>query len=194
MGAEYRREGLRARASTYEMRLNNEIQFFAPTFSNINLPPTSRKGLELDVSWDATQSLSLFGNVAATEAKFRNGMIGAVDVSGKFIPLVPRETVNAGFAWRFNERTQIRGVARHVGKQYYDNDQTNSFPSRMPAYALLDFKLTHERRDWTASLAVNNVLDKQYYSYAIRNGAGTSFNAFPQAGRTLQGTLELRFR
>ncbi len=194
VGAEYRREGLRARASTYEMRLNNEIQFFAPTFSNINLPPTSRKGLELDVSWDATQSLSLFGNVAATEAKFRNGMIGAVDVSGKFIPLVPRETVNAGFAWRFNERTQIRGVARHVGKQYYDNDQTNSFPSRMPAYALLDFKLTHERRDWTASLAVNNVLDKQYYSYAIRNGAGTSFNAFPQAGRTLQGTLELRFR
>ena len=194
VGAEYRRDGLRARASTYEMRLNNEIHFFSPTFSNINLPPTSRKGLEFEISYDATQNLSLFGNVSATEAKFRNGMIGGVDVSGKFIPLVPRETANAGFSWRFDERTQLRGVARHVGKQYYDNDQTNSFPTRMPAYDLVDFKLTHERRDWTASLAINNVLDKQYYSYAIRNGAGTSFNAFPQAGRTLQGTLELRFR
>ena len=194
LGAEYRREGIRARASTYEMRLNNEIHFFSPTFSNINLPPTSRKGLELDVSWDATKKLSLFGNVSATEAKFRNGKIGAADVSGKFIPLVPRETANAGFSWRFDERTQLRGVARHVGKQYHDNDQTNSFPTRMPAYDLFDVKLTHERRDWTASLAINNVSDKQYYSYAIRNGAGTSFNAYPQAGRTLQGTLELRIR
>jgi len=64
----------------------------------------------------------------------------------------------------------------------------------MPAYGLVDLKLTHERRDWAVSLAVNNVLDKQHYSYAIRNGAGTSFNAYPQGGRALQGTLELRFQ
>lgn len=194
VGAEFRREGLRARASTYEMRLNNEIHFFAPTFSNINLPPTSRKGLELEISWDATRNLSFFGNVSATEAKFRNGKIGAVDVSGKSIPLVPRETANTGLSWSISESTRVRAIARHVGKQYYDNDQTNNFPSRMPAFNLLDLKLTHERRDWTASLAVNNILDKQYYSYAIRNGAGTSFNAYPQAGRSLQGTLELRLR
>jgi iron complex outermembrane receptor protein len=194
LGMEFRREGLRARASAYEMRLNNEIHFFAPTFSNINLPPTTRKGMEFELSFEATQSLSLFGNLSLTEAKFRNGRIGAVDVSGKYIPLVPRETANAGFAWRFTGQTQLRGVARYVGKQFYDNDQTNTFPSRMPAYGLLDLKLTHDRRDWAVSLAVNNVLDKQHYSHAIRNGAGTSFNAYPQGGRTLQGTLELRFR
>ena len=193
-GIEYRRDGMRVRASAYDMQLNNEIHFFAPTFSNINLPPTSRRGLEFEVSVDAMANLSLFGNVSMTEAKFRNGQIGGVDVSGKSIPLVPRETANAGFSWQFAERTQLRGVARRVGKQYYDNDQTNTFRSRMPAYSLLDFKLTHDRRDWAVSLAVNNVLDKQYYSYAIRSGNGTFFNAYPQAGRTLQGTLELRFR
>lgn len=193
-GVEYRREGWRARASAYDMRLNNEIHFFSPSFSNINLPPTSRKGLEFEVSVDATPTLSVFGNASVTEAKFRDGRVGGANVSGKSIPLVPRETVNAGFSWQFAERTQLRGVARRVGKQYYDNDQTNTFRSRMPAYSLLDLKLTHDRRDWAASLAVNNVLDKQYYSYAIRSGDGTFFNAYPQAGRTLQGTLELRFR
>jgi iron complex outermembrane receptor protein len=64
----------------------------------------------------------------------------------------------------------------------------------MPAYDLVDLKLVHDRRDWAVSLAVNNLFDKNYYSYAIRNGAGTSFNAYPQAGRTLLGTLELKLR
>ncbi len=193
-GLEFRRGGWRARASAFDMRLNNEIHFFAPTFSNVNLPPTSRRGLEVELSLEATPSLSLFGNLSLTEAKFRDGRIGGVDVSGKTVPLVPRETVNAGLSWRFAEHTQLRGVARRVGKQYYDNDQTNTFPSQMPAYSLVDLKLTHDRRDWAVSLAVNNLFDRDYYSYAIRNGAGTSFNAYPQAGSTLLGTLELRLR
>jgi len=56
-------------------------------------------------------------------------------------------------------------VARYVGRQYYDNDQTNSFPDRMPAHATADLKLTHIVRDLSLSAAVNNLLDKHYYSY-----------------------------
>ena len=194
LGVEYRAGDLRARASAFSMRLQNEIQFFAPTFSNINLPPTRRQGLEFDLAWEASAAMSLFGNLSFTEAKFRDGRIGAVDVSGKTIPLVPRRTANAGFSWRAGEGTRLNGVARHVGQAYYDNDQTNTFPSQMPAYNLLDLKLTRQWRDWTLSLAANNLLDKQYYSYAIRNGAGTSFNTYPQAGRTFLASAEFKLR
>jgi len=194
LGIEHRAGRLRARASGFTMKLENEIHFFAPTFSNINLPPTRRRGVEFDLAWDASPTLSLFGNLSFVEAKFRDGRIGAADVSGRDIPLVPEHTANAGFSWRVAGTTQLNGVVRHVGNAWYDNDQTNTFPSQMPAYTLVDVKLTQQFRDWSLSLAANNLLDKQYYSYGIRNGAGTSFNAYPQAGRTLLATLELKLR
>jgi len=63
----------------------------------------------------------------------------------------------------------------------------------MPAYATADLKLTHVLRSLGLSVAVSNLLDKHHYSYAIRNGAGTSFNAYPQAGRTFLASAEYRF-
>jgi len=193
IGLEYRVSDLRLRASAFLSDLKNEIYFFAPTFSNINLPPTRRKGVELDVSLRASPSLSLFANASATQARFREGNIGGVDVSGNTIPLVPRNAANAGVSWQAFEGTRLNGVARYVGRQYYDNDQTNSFPDRMPAYATADLKLTHIVRGLSLSAAVNNLLDKHYYSYAIRNGAGTSFNVYPQPGRTFLASAEYRF-
>lgn len=194
IGAEYRDDRLRVRASAFSMRLENEIYFFFPTFSNINLPPTERKGVELDAGYELSPTLSLYGNASWTEAKFRSGTLGGVDVSGKNIPLVPRRLANAGLSWRIGERLRLNGAVRHVGEQYYDNDQLNTFPGRMPAYTVADFKLTYDRKDWALSLAANNVFDKRYHSYAIRNAAGTSFNAYPQAERTLLATLEIRLR
>jgi iron complex outermembrane receptor protein len=193
IGLEYRVSDLRIRASAFLIDLKNEIYFFAPTFSNINLPPTRRKGVELDASLRASPILSLFGNVSATQARFRDGQIGGVDVSGNTIPLVPRNAANAGFSWLLFEGTRLNGVARYVGRQYYDNDQTNSFPDRMPAYVTVDLKVTHVLRNLSLSLGVNNILNKQYYSYAIRNGAGTSFNAYPQPDQTLLASAEYRF-
>jgi iron complex outermembrane receptor protein len=134
----------------------------------------------------------LFGNVSLTDARFRDGAIGSVDVSGNVIPLVPRVKANAGIAWQFAPNTRVSGVARYVGTQYYDNDQTNTFPSLMPAYTVVDVKLTQTISKLTVGIAVNNLLNKLYYSYAIRNGAGTSFNAYPQADQTFLLTAEYR--
>ena len=193
LGAEYRTGTLRVRASAFAMHLQNEIYFFAPTFSNINLPPTRRRGVELDASAAISPAISLFTNVSLTDARFRDGAIGGFDVSGNVIPLVPRVKVNAGAAWRLAPKTRFSGVARYVGTQYYDNDQTNSFPSLMPAYTVVDVKFTQTMDRLTVGIAVNNLFNKLYYSYAIRNGAGTSFNAYPQADRTLLASAEYRF-
>ncbi len=192
LGTEYRTATLRLRASAFAMHLSNEIYFFAPTFSNINLPPTRRQGIELDVSAAISPAVSLFANVSLTAARFRDGAIGSVDVSGNVIPLVPRVKTNAGFAWQLAPKTRFSGVARYVGTQYYDNDQTNSFPSLMPAYTVVDVKLTQTAGRLTVGVAVNNLFNKLYYSYAIRNGAGTSFNAYPQPDQTFLLTAEYR--
>lgn len=192
LGAEYRTATLHLRVSAFAMRLSNEIYFFAPTFSNINLPPTLRRGVEIDASAVISPAVSLFGNVSLTDARFSDGAIGGVDVSGNVIPLVPRVKANAGIAWQLAPSTRFSGVARYVGTQYYDNDQTNTFPSLMPAYAVVDVKFTQTVDKLTLGLAVNNLFNKLYYSYAIRNGAGTSFNAYPQADQTFLLTAEYR--
>jgi iron complex outermembrane receptor protein len=193
LGAEYRTATLRVRASAFAMYLSNEIYFFAPTFSNINLPPTRRQGVELDASAAISPAISLFANVSLSDARFRDGAVGGVDVSGNVIPLVPRVKANAGVTWQLAPKTRFSGVARYVGTQYYDNDQTNSFPSLMPAYTVVDVKFTQTVDQLTVGIAVNNLLNKLYYSYAIRNGAGTSFNAYPQPDQTFLLTGEYRF-
>lgn len=193
IGAEYRSGKWRARTSAFASWLKNEIHFFAPTFANINLPPTRRQGLEFDLGVEPMPALSLFGNVALVEARFLDGTIGGVNVAGKTIPMVPRDTANAGFAWRFTERTQVSGIARYVGRQRYDNDQANTFPSLMPAYTVVDLKVTHKTGALSVSAAVNNLFDERYYTYAIRNGAGTSFNSYPQRERNFLVNAEYRF-
>jgi len=192
LGAEYRTAMLRSRVSAFAMNLSNEIYFFAPTFSNINLPPSFRRGVELDASAAISPVVSLFGNVSLTDARFRDGAIGSVDVSGNVIPLVPRLKANAGIAWQLAPNTRFSGVVRYVGSQYYDNDQTNTFPTHMPAYTVIDVKFTQTISKLTLGLALNNLSNKAYYSYAIRNGAGTSFNAYPQADQTVLLTAEYR--
>jgi iron complex outermembrane receptor protein len=143
-------------------------------------------------AWEASRSIALTANMTLARARFRSGVIGGFDVSGKHVPLVPDTLANAGMTLRIDDRWKLGASAKHVGKQYYDNDQLNSFPSRMPAFNLLDLRLSHERKEWTVSVSANNILNKQYYTYAIRNGAGDSFSAYPQAGRHFLATLQVR--
>ena len=102
------------------------------------------------------------------------------------VPLVPRALANLRAAWRFAPRTQLIATLSYVGHQRYDNDQANAFPGRMPDYALADLKLTREIAGWNLSASINNLFDKQYYSYAIVNtfGCATAICAYPQAGRS----------
>ena len=190
LGLEYRAGKFHARANAFLMQLNNEIHFFSLTFSNINLPPTEHKGMEFDASFDVTPNLTLTGNLSMTDARFRNGLIGTRDVSGKTIPLVPRELANLGLAWKIADALQFSAAWRHVGVQYFDNDQTNTFPSRVPSYSTTDIKLTHKSGPATVALGMTNVLDRRYYSYAIRNGAGTSFNAYPERPRAIMLSMQ----
>lgn len=193
VGAEHRSGALRVRASVFAIYLTNEIFFFVPTFSNINLPPTYRRGVELDASAAVSPAVSLFANVSVTDARFREGSIGGIDLGGKVVPLVPRWKANAGVAWQLGPQTRFSGVARYVGSQYYDNDLDNTFGTRMPPYTVVDVKFTQTVERLTLGIAINNLLNKFYYSYAVSSRSSPNFNAYPQADTTFLATAEYRF-
>lgn len=183
LGVEYERSGLRGRAAIYQTRLEDEIYFSPAVFANVNLPPTRRRGLELEGAWRASPSLEWRAALSLLEAEFRD--------TGKRVPLVPDAIATLGVSWLPSEHTRLNINARHVGKQYYDNDPDNLF-RKVPAYGLLDVKLERRLERLTLALEVRNLLDEKYYSYGVVNFTGTSFSAYPQPERA--AFLSLAYR
>ena len=81
----------------------------------------------------------------------------------------------------------------YVGEQLFDNDQANTATRRMPDYMTVDLKVTHQLNKLLLSMAVNNLFDEKYFSYGIRNAAGTSFNALPARERNVWLTVKYQF-
>lgn len=188
--------GHRLRVAAFRSNLQNEIMFvpFAPPFgANINLPPTTREGIEVEAGVRVSQALSLAGSYAFTNAEFRSGGVGGVNVAGNEIPLVPRHRASATLSWRPAEAWQASAVLSYVGTQLYDNDQANTFGRRMPAYALLDLNVAWGAGPWTLRAALLNATGEKYYTYAIANTFSGSFSAYPAALRTLLLSAEYRF-
>jgi len=199
-GIEYRARELKLRTNLYDIDLDNEIYFspiVIPFGANTNLSPTRRSGVELSGQWSVTPTVELAGSFAYQVARFRTGSYGGVDVSGKDVPLVPKQLANLRLFWRVADRTQFGAAASYVGHQRYDNDQDNSFPRVMPAYALFDIKLTREWADWQYAAAINNLFDKKYFNYGlvdIFGQCGTPTCVYPQAGRVFFVSAEHAFR
>lgn len=197
LGLDYKQKSLRARASLYRTNLNNEISFINIDpflfFANVNLPPTRRQGFELEGSWTVTGAIDIFGSYTFIDARFRKGDFGGVDVSGNLVPLVPRHKVSAGGTYRLGSNTRAAVVMNYVGEQVFDNDQANTATRRMPDYVTVNLKVTHQMRKLLLSMAVNNLFDEKYFSYAIRNSAGTSFSALPARERNVWLTVKYQF-
>ena len=139
------------------------------------------------------KSVNLFANLALIDAEFRSGVYGGVDVSGNEVPLVPSRTLAVGGSWRATERTDLSVLARHVGPQRFDNDQANTFMT-MPTYTTVDFKLGHRAGGWQLAATLLNLTNQKYFSYGIRNAAGTDFNAYPAAERTVFVSAQYRYQ
>jgi len=194
IGLEHKSARGRLRASLYRMDLRNEIHFNALTFTNMNLSPTRREGIELEGSRTLGERFDLFGSYTHARAVFREGMYSGVDLAGKNVPLVPRNSAKLGLGWQLAGKTRFSGALGYVGKQYFDNDQANTYPGQMASFLTADAKLSHVAGPWTFTLAGNNLTDRKYYTYAIRNFAGTSFNAYPMAGRNVLLTAAYRWQ
>lgn len=192
IGLQWRGRGSSFRASLFDIRIDDEIHYNAITFTNMNLAPTRRSGLELEGKLVLDSAFDVSGRYALTNARFRSGRYGGVDVAGHEVPLVPKERFGVNLGWQVAATTRLTANINHVGKQRYDNDQENRFRA-MPAYTVADLKLSHEIGFWRLSAGVNNLFDKAYYSYGIVNGTFTSFNAYPEDRRNAYVSAEFRW-
>ena len=186
IGVEFTHGGYQLRASAFRIDLRDELSFDAITFSNVNLAPTRREGLELEGRMHLTPATALFANYAYTVAKFREGVYGGISVAGNDVPVVPRHAASLGGSVSITPQTLFSASIRYVGEQRFDNDQTNDFGQKMPSYTTVDVKLSHRLNQWTLSASINNLLNEKYYTYAVRSTftPGT-YNAYPMPERNV---------
>jgi iron complex outermembrane receptor protein len=197
---EYGDASRNVRLAAYRLDVVNEIHFmvipgapFAAFGSNVNLPPTRHEGIELEGRLRPASNIQLQARYEYLRARFREGIFGGVDVSGNEIPVVPKQLASLVLAWQPAESWNLTGAVRYVGEQRFDNDQSNTFPSKMPAYTLVDLKVTRAIGRWRLNAEVNNLFAEEYFSYGIRNNAGDSYNAYPAAERGIFLSAEYRF-
>ena len=204
LGVELRQTSAWMRAALFQMDVRDEIHLDAYTtgIGNTNLPPSRRRGLELEGKWQPLRPLALSGAYTYTDAVFLEGLLpgGAftqtnVAIGGKNVPLVPRHKLNLGVAWTFNPATRLSLMATWVAKQYMDNDQGNTLGTQIPSYVVADLKLSHREGPWTLSAAINNLFDREYYNYAVRSQfVADRYNAYPLPERNFGVAVEYAFR
>ena len=104
----------------------------------------------------------LRGGMAYTRAVFREGAFAGNDV-----PLVSRYTASGGVTWNIWQNYLVfDATVRAWSERIMDNDQANT-QRRIPADATVDLKLSGAYEHFFWSLSVNNLLNAQYYDYAI---------------------------
>lgn len=202
-GAEWRGGGHSLRATVFRTDVTDEIHLdpFSTGVGNTNLPPSRRQGIELDGGWQAAERLRLRFGYAYTDAKFREGVLAGspfaigtnLNVAGKHVPLVPQHKLNAGFAWDISGATQLAGTLTALSSQFMDNDEPNTFGTKIPRYATVDLKLGHRFAWGKMALTVNNLFGSHYYTYAVRSAfVADRYAVYPLPGRTVGLSAEFK--
>ncbi len=192
LGIQWHGPAASLRASVFEIALDDELYFNALTFTNMNLSPTRRRGLELEGKTMLADRVDIAGHYTYTTARFREGVYGGVDVAGNEVPLVPRHRLGATLGWQAASATRWTFAFNYVGSQRYDNDQANRFHD-MPTYTIADLKVSHDIGRVRLAAGINNMFDKKFYSYGVVNGAFTSFNAYPEDRRNAYASIGYRW-
>jgi iron complex outermembrane receptor protein len=143
--------------------------------ANVNLDPTLRRGIELEMHALLGAGLTLSGNFQHVDARFREGIN-----AGNEVTLVPRNTAATRLSWTAGAQSARVGV-QWVASQRYGNDFANTCASRMPSYVTLDGRYALRLARWELALTGTNLTDKNYYSQAY----GCASGIYPESGRQL---------
>ncbi len=189
IGTRYDQGSLSWQANAYYLRLKNEIHFDPATFSNINLDPTQRYGIELSTRLAVREPFELQASYCYMRSEFRDG-----PYQGNTVPLVPRNTASATATWKWSPATRYTASISYTGDKYFDNDQANDFGRKIPSYATVDLQASHLYQSYRFAAKVGNLFAEKAYDYGASSTTTPGvYNAYPLPERTLLFTVSKEF-
>ena len=188
IGLQSKAETYNWQASVYWMDLEDELHYDPVNFINYNLDDTQRTGIELQGSMDIADKWKLFASASVTNAEFTSG-----DNDGNDVPLVAPFTATVSAQYQIQEWLLGMLVVNYVDEKRMDNDQAN-FQPQIPDHTLVDLKLKAEYQQWRGSIAIMNLLDEDYFNYAVASASTQGvYNAYPLAGTNFQASVAYRY-
>lgn len=152
--------------------------------ANVNLPPTLRQGIEMDMGLPITENWRMQPHLAWRVAEFRSG-----PRAGQAVPLVSRQTAGIRLLGLWGGGHQLSGGVNWVGSQFVDEANT----CRVPSYHLADVRYAYVWRSMEASIAVGNLTGQRYFSTAFNCAGGQPASVYPEAGRTMGARVKVDF-
>ncbi|MCM8541482.1 MAG: TonB-dependent receptor [Lentisphaeraceae bacterium] len=182
-------EQWKASLTYFNIETDNEI-FFDPTIGsfgqNTSYGETERDGFELELNYHPTEELRLFLNISKIEAELGGDDASLSANKGNEIPVVPQETINAGFSWDFMPHFNFSLAGKWADRYYVRSDFSNT-RDQDDGYIVVDSKLTFTW-DWFSIYAgCNNMFDEGYNSNAA------TFGSYPAPGRNFFGGVSMTF-
>lgn len=167
-----------AQLRIYRHTVRNEIAYDGS--KNVNLDPTEHRGVELEARAQVTSALSLRTSLASRQNVFSEG-----SSAGRETYLTPRHSAAVWADYLFSTEHLWSLGATSVSSQFVD--QANS--CSVPAYTTVDARYVFRKNRFELSLAINNLTDRKYYTYAYDCASGI----YPEAGRNIQANVKYQF-
>jgi len=125
------------------------------------------QGLEVDVTGELTDYLSLLGTYAYTDAIFTKDdefpLWGIPSKQGNRLPNVPEHSGSLWLTFHPDERFKIGAGMFAQGQRAGNNDNTYELPGFVRLDAMVSYNWKIGASKLTTQFNVNNLLDKDYY-------------------------------
>ncbi len=168
---------LELRATLFQRRVTNQIDFDLGTFTYANIARARARGVELEMRAAPTEALLLTANYTFTNARNRQ----RTDANfGNQLARRPRHSANAtiDYDWGFGLRTGATVI--YAGKSY---DDAGNF-TRLDDYVLVDLRAAYPVTDQVELTArITNLFDEKYQTAS----------GYGQAGRAAFAGVRLRY-
>ena len=195
-GVRWRTTSLTADLNVFDMQFRNEITPVGE-LSYIGLPlrknvrASYRRGLEADVTWRPTASLTASANATLSRNRIAEYTDDATAITYRDVQplLTPEVLVNHTLDWRMTPAFTISASGRFVGTSFLANTGDRAFMT--PSAYLTDARIAWRRGPHALALHVMNIGSARFYAAGYTDGTTPYY--FVTAPRAIFATATLGF-
>ncbi|QDF68616.1 TonB-dependent receptor [Shewanella sp. SNU WT4] len=194
-GVDWAYSALNLSLNLYRLDLEDEIIFDsnpeltpeggAFNGANINAEASRRYGVNTSATWQLPQDFELIGEYQYIDAKLTEGVN-----QNKRLSWVAPHTGRVQLSQTLGEHWQWQVEGVFTSSRFVEGDSAN-VDSKLPSYGLMNLAANYYLDDWSLSMRIDNVLDKQYVASSYYSAYGNGY--YSGTGRNLQLTLQYQF-
>jgi Fe(3+) dicitrate transport protein len=186
----------------YNNRIGNVIRQDSLTYSlynfRTNVSDSRNLGVEAFAEYNWFHALktkhqfSTYVNYSYIDAKYIGSEQNAYE--GNFVELVAAHIFRAGISWKF-PGLSMSAKYSYTSRQFTDASNAEFTPTAIfgliPAYSVVDYSITYNRKWLSVSAGVNNILNTSYFTRRAEGYPGPGI--LPSEPRNFWMTLQVRF-